>query len=68
MKHIVAGFIGAGHCLMAAPAFAGVSDGESSKAIWIALGVTFSGAFIAIFGSVIAATAARKKQDGPDDE
>ena len=68
MKRIVAGFLGVGHGLVAAPAFAAVPDGDSSRAIWIALGVTFMGAFIAIFSSVIAATAGRKKQDAPGDE
>lgn len=54
-----------GLSLLASPALASASGEGGSKAVWIALGVSFLGAFIAIFSSLAAALAARKRAKDP---
>ena len=61
MSRLVATFGALALSFAATPALASEAAQGSSKAIWLALGVTFFGAFIAIFGSLTAAIAAKKK-------
>jgi|GEM_PF-2160902 len=48
--------------LFATPVLANDAEGGTGKVVWIALGVTFLGAFVAIFSSLAAALAAKKNK------
>lgn len=56
--------LGALAMAVASPAMAQGQVAGGSKAIWLALGVVFLGAFLALFGSLLAITGnARAKSD-----
>ena len=51
----------AGATAVATPAFAAGNDDKANPAVWIALGVVFMGAFTAMIGTRLAASAKKKK-------
>lgn len=57
-----AAVLGLGALLVASPALAQGQVEGGSNAIWLALGVVFLGAFIALFGSLLAASGAAKNK------
>ena len=57
-----AAILGLATMVAASPALAQGQEAGNSKAIWLALGVVFLGAFMAMFGSVLAAIGGAKKK------